>query len=161
MPLVTYKIAKTACDFEQGKQLFSEYANLFCPSLYTLTMENAFKSIVHTALYPKGMLILAHIGVSTSASIAGCIGLRHYDNSTAELIHKYVKNEYKQLCIGQELIKLAVQQAKLLGYEKVYTNILSAMTDIVALYRKLGFQLCKPHNLNSAKEVILMQKIIR
>lgn len=161
MPLVTYKVAQTNYDFEQGKQLFVEYTQSLGGDLSFQNVETEFKTIAQKYHHPDGALILAYVTVADKVQLAGCVAVRRFEQTTAELKRMYIKPMFRGLKIAKGLIKLALQQAKLLGYKKIYLDTLSRMQAAHTLYLQSGFYEIKAYYHNPLDNVIYMEKIIR
>jgi putative acetyltransferase len=111
---VIYKIAGSTPDFEQGKELFREYAKSLGVDLSFQDFEKELKTIDQQYRRPDGGLILAFKGEQP----VGCAGVRKFDGDTAELKRMYVKVEYRGLNIGVELLKRSMKLGQDLGYKK-------------------------------------------
>lgn len=70
---------------------------------------------------------------------AGCIGIKRYDNDTCEMKRMYVKPEFRQLGIGVELCRVAIDTAKDYGYASMLLDTNKEMPAAISIYDKLGF----------------------
>ena len=79
--------------------------------------------------------VIGGVGVAEFTNIAGC----------AELQKLYLSDAAKGKGLSKELVALAEQWAKQVGYKKLYLETHSNLTVAMKLYDKLGFkQLPKP-----------------
>jgi ribosomal protein S18 acetylase RimI-like enzyme len=69
----------------------------------------------------------------------------------------YVKPAFRKLQIGEELMYLAIQEAKNLGYPAVKLDTLASFIPAVNLYKKLGFKEIPPYNYNPFGNVLYME----
>lgn len=86
---------------------------------------------------PSGSLFLLYV----DHEIAGCGGIRHFDNHCAELKRMYIKPEWRGNGFGQQLLDAAIKAAKELGYRSIRLDTLPTMTAAIELYRKNGFDI--------------------
>lgn len=59
----------------------------------------------------------------------------------AELKKMYLSTEARGLGLGDELLKILINEAKKCGYQQLYLETLSTMTAAIALYQKYGFKI--------------------
>ena len=71
--------------------------------------------------------------------MAGCVGMKPLDSEHAELKRLYVRPEYRGKKRGEYLTRRILADAKREGYQYVRLDTLPALTDALALYRRLGF----------------------
>lgn len=161
MPLVTYHVAQTDFDFEQGKQLFIEYTQSLGIDLTFQNVDAEFKAIAKKYYHPEGALILAYVTDANSRQLAGCVAVRRFEQTTAELKRLYIKPTFRGHKIAKGLIKLALEQTKSLGYKKIYLDTLSTMQAAYSLYLQSGFYEIKAYYHNPLDNVIYMEKMIR
>ncbi len=126
-----YKVAETESVFEQGKELFREYAKSLGVDLSFQDFEKELKTIDQQYRQPTGGLILAF----KDEQVVGCVGVRKLDGVTAELKRMYVKVEYRGYHIGVELLRRSMELGKELGYKKMRLDTLKNMTQAQLLYQ--------------------------
>ena len=150
----TYKIANTAAEFEQGKQLFEEYVASLGVDLSFQDFSNELKTIGQQYNQPAGALLLA-----ARENIAiGCAGIRKIDHETAELKRMYVQDAYRGYGIGVQLLERSLQIAVTLGYQKIRLDTLQNMTKAQELYRSFGFYEIPSYRFNPLAGAIYMEK---
>lgn len=59
---------------------------------------------------------------------------------TCELVKMYLAPAARNLGLGRQLIQLCMDQAKQLGYRKMYLETLPELSQAVRVYEKFGFQ---------------------
>lgn len=151
---VTYRIANTNEDFETGKKLFEEYAHFLNVDLSFQNFSKELDTINLQYDKPSGGLVLAFCDDLP----AGCAGIRLLDNDTAELKHMYVKDDYRGLKIGVELLQRSIDLAKTLGYQKLRLDTLANMTKAQQLYKSFGFYGIDAYRYNPLEGTIYMEK---
>ena len=153
---IIYKIAETAHDFEQGKQLFKEYVDSLGVDLSFQDFENELKIIDRQYNKPEGALMLA---VKEGIAI-GCAGIRQLDESTAELKRMYVRDEYRGQQIGLRILKCSLELAKVSGYTRMRLDTLKNMTRAQELYRAFGFYEIPSYRFNPLEGTMYMEKVL-
>jgi putative acetyltransferase len=151
---IIYKIAETNPDFEQGKELFREYAKSLGVDLSFQDFEKELATIDQQYRKPGGGLILSF----KDERPVGCVGIRKLDDDTAELKRMYVKVEYRGYNIGIELLKRSVKLASELGYKRIRLDTLKNMTRAQSLYQSFGFYEIPSYRFNPLEGTIYMEK---
>jgi ribosomal protein S18 acetylase RimI-like enzyme len=77
--------------------------------------------------------------------VAGCVGLRRYDDATCEMKRLYVRPEHRRTGLGRRLVLASMAQACALGYERMRLDTLDRMTEAQRLYRSVGFHPIPPY----------------
>lgn len=90
---------------------------------------------------PMGCLLLARYQTKP----VGCVGLMDLGNGICELRRLFVEPEYRRLGIGKALIEAAIEQAKRIGYKRMWLNTNIRMPEAEKLYRSLGFKDTEPY----------------
>jgi putative acetyltransferase len=151
---ISYKVASASPEFEDGKNLFQQYANSLDIDLSFQDFAKELETIHIQYNKPGGALLLAfeeHIAV-------GCAGVRALDPSTAELKRMFVRTEYRRYKIGQKLLELSLDTAKDLHYSKIRLDTLAGMIQALNLYRAFGFYEIPPYRFNPIKGAVYMEK---
>ena len=151
---INYRIANTNEDFETGKLLFEEYANSLNVDLSFQNFSKELDAVRQQYNEPAGGLLLAFVGDLP----VGCAGIRQLDNDTAELKRMYVKDAYRGLKIGVELLRQSIDLAKALGYKKLRLDTLANMTKAQQLYHSFGFYEIDAYRYNPLAGTIYMEK---
>ena len=138
------------------KNLFQQYADSLSIDLSFQDFTKELKTIDIQYNKPGGSLLLAyneHIAV-------GCAGIRELDTDTAELKRMFVRTEYRRYKIGQKLLELSLDIAKVLNYSKIRLDTLPGMTQAQHLYRTSGFYEIPSYRFNPIKGTVYMEKIL-
>ena len=151
---INYRIANTNEDFETGKLLFEEYANSLNVDLSFQNFSKELDAVRQQYNEPSGGLLLAFVDDLP----VGCAGIRQLDNDTAELKRMYVKDAYRGLKIGVELLRQSIDLAKALGYKKLRLDTLANMTKAQQLYHSFGFYEIDAYRYNPLAGTIYMEK---
>ena len=138
---VLFKTANTNKEFEDGKNLFQQYANSLDLDLGFQDFSNELKLINKQYNKPKGALLLAY---KNNIAI-GCAGIRELNSNTAEL---------KRI----QLLALAIEIAKELNYKSIRLDTLPAMTKAQELYRSFGFYEISSYRFNPVDGTVFMEK---
>ena len=86
---------------------------------------------------PAGRLLLAmHDGQP-----AGCVCLKAHDATTSELKRLYVRPTFRGQKIGQQLVKLLIEEARQARYQRIVLDSHSSMKKAHAIYQEVGFRL--------------------
>ena len=151
---IIYKIAETKSDFEEGKELFREYAKSLGVDLSFQDFEKELKTIDQQYRQPDGGLIVAF----KDEQPVGCAGIRKLDGEITELKRMYVKAEYRGFTIGVGLLKCSMKLAAELGYKKIRLDTLKNMTKAQSLYQSFGFFEIPSYRFNPLEGTIYMEK---
>jgi len=151
---ISYKVASTSLEFEDGKNLFQQYANSLSIDLSFQDFTKELKTIDIQYNKPKGALLLAYKENIT----VGCAGIRELDIDTAELKRMFVRTEYRRYKIGQKLLELSLDIAKVLNYSKIRLDTLPDMASAQNLYRAFGFYEIPSYRFNPIKGTVYMEK---
>jgi putative acetyltransferase len=149
-----YKIAEIESEFEQGKELFREYAESLGVDLSFQDFEKELNTIDQQYHRPTGGLILAF----KDEQVVGCAGVRKLDGVTAELKRMYVKVENRGHHIGVELLRRSIQLGRELGYKKMRLDTLKNMTRAQSLYQSFGFYEIPLYRFNPLEGTVYMEK---
>jgi putative acetyltransferase len=152
--IITYQIATTAEEFENGKMLFREYVTSLNVDLSFQNFETELDTIATQYSQPGGALLLAMDG----GEYAGCSGIRKLDDEIAELKRMYVKPQYRGYQIGAALLQRSIEIAKQLGYKKLRLDTLASMTKAQQLYSIFGFYEIAPYRFNPLPGTMYMEK---
>ncbi len=149
---IQYTFCENDTSYEKAKALFIEYAESLGFDLCFQGFEEELQQLASKYGKPEGALIIAEI----DGQAIGCVGLRKLPDESVELKRLYVKPAFRKLKIGEELMQLAIQEAKHLGYKKLKLDTLDHFTPAITLYQKLGFYKIEPYNYNPFDNVVYM-----
>ena len=117
---------------DQVKALFREYANWLSVDLSFQGFEEELSNLPEPAyVAPEGALFLARV----DGLPAGCVAVRHFENSTCEMKRLFVKDAFKGHGVGRALAARAIKAGgnsvmsnpELLGAG--FTTMLSALNE--------------------------------
>jgi GNAT superfamily N-acetyltransferase len=86
---------------------------------------------------PAGRLLLA----KQDGQPAGCVCLKGHDATTSELKRLYVRPIFRGQKIGQQLVKLLIEEARQARYQRIVLDSHNSMTKAHAIYQEVGFRL--------------------
>jgi GNAT superfamily N-acetyltransferase len=86
---------------------------------------------------PAGRLLLA----MQDGQPAGCVCLKGHDATTSELKRLYVRPTFRGQNIGQQLVKMLVEEARQSGCQRIVLDSHSSMEKAHAIYQEAGFRL--------------------
>jgi len=89
---------------------------------------------------PQGRLLLATVNDQP----AGCVALKFKDETTGELKRMYVRPTFRGQNIGLRLGEKLVEEARTIGYKKVYLDSHGTMKSAHKVYEKVGFKYIAP-----------------
>jgi GNAT superfamily N-acetyltransferase len=151
---LSLKKAETAMDFENGKRLFKQYIQSLD---FALTFQDVDRELAEIAIEynaPTGILLLAY---NDDKAIA-CAGVRKIDSSIAELKRMFVDPGYRGLQLGQQLLQMALDATKQLGYTSIRLDTVPSMRSAIKLYESVGFREIDPYRFNPMPGAIFMEK---
>ena len=85
---------------------------------------------------PQGAALLVR---SATGEAVGVVGVRRFDDTSAELKRMYVAPAARGSGTGRALGAAAVAAARELGYQRLLLDTVDAMAPAIELYRRLGF----------------------
>jgi ribosomal protein S18 acetylase RimI-like enzyme len=152
--MIALKKADTATDFANGKKLFAHYAQALDFDLAFQQFDEELTRMAVDYNSPTGALFLAYDGDRPVA----CTGIRKFDATTAELKRMFVRPEYRGQQLGQQLLQMAIQEAKRLGYQAIKLDTVPNMQAAIHLYRSFGFREIESYRFNPIAGAIYMEK---
>jgi ribosomal protein S18 acetylase RimI-like enzyme len=88
----------------------------------------------------------------------GCVALRRFSSTDAEMKRLYVQPTHQHLGLGRELARQIIDRAHDLGYRRMVLDTLETMHPAQGLYRSLGFVLIEPYYDNPLPGVLYFAK---
>ncbi len=123
------------------RALFSEYADSLEIDLSYQNFSKELSDLPGKYAPPDGRLFVAFVGGQS----AGCIALRRFDETRAEMKRLYVRPAFRGYHLGRLLAERAIAAARNVGYAAVLLDTLSTMNTAKQLYRELGFVEIEPY----------------
>jgi GNAT superfamily N-acetyltransferase len=90
---------------------------------------------------PHGCLLL----VTLADAAAGCGAFRRLDARSCELLHVYVRKEWRGRGIARRVIEQLIETAADAGYEAMRLETATFMTEALKLYTSIGFAERNPY----------------
>ncbi|SEJ57777.1 Acetyltransferase (GNAT) family protein [Dyadobacter sp. SG02] len=149
-------IAERDAHFDDGKELFQEYAASLPIDLAFQGFDEELETVRDQYGPPSGALVLAYAGERA----VGCAGVRSKGEGIAELKRMYVRPEFRGHQLGRLLLERSVSVAKELGYRKLRLDTLASMTGARRLYESFGFEVIPAYYANPHADAIYMEKLL-
>jgi len=148
-----YEIKLAYDRLDEVRTLFKEYHKMLGVDLCFQDFEDELKTLPGKYAQPDGRLYV----ITLENKLAGCIGLRRYDETRCEMKRLFVRPQFRGLRLGQILAEKIIQDAKDIGYKEMVLDTLSSLESAVYMYRKMGFEEVEPYYDNPLKDVIYFE----
>lgn len=145
--------ATSAADLDAVRQLFHEYADSLGVDLNYQGFDQEVRDLPGDYAPPAGTLLLAR----RDQDIVGCVGVRPFDERTAEMKRLYVRPDGRGLGLGRTLAEAAIAFAKDAGFECMRLDTLPQMQRAQELYRTLGFVSIDPYRFSAVPGTVFME----
>lgn len=140
---------------ESIKSLFKAYLTELNEDLCFQSFDSEIDNPLYKYSAPTGALFIAYY----NAIPVGCIALQPLQEpQTCEMKRLYVDPEYRNLKIGNALVKALLQEAQSLGYTTMKLDTLERLQAAIQLYLKFGFETVTAYYDNPLPSVVYMQK---
>lgn len=90
----------------------------------------------------------AFIAYDDEGAAVGCVGIRAFDDETAELKRMFVRPGARGSGLGSALCAAAVAAAAELGYSRIRLDTVAEMEAAISVYEKAGFRPIAPYREN-------------
>lgn len=150
-------IAATPQDFDAFVTLAREYVASLGFALTFQDVEREMAEVAKEYGPPTGRAWIAWAGDEP----AGIVGLRRFDESTAEIKRMYVRPAARGRRIGLLLASAALEGARDLGYRTVVLDSVREMAAAIGIYRSLGFVETEPYRHNPRPDAVFMRLTLR
>ncbi len=87
--------------------------------------------------------------VGPHGAIVGSVGLFPEGSESCELRKMYLLPQARGVGLGRELLESALEQARLLGFQRVILETAKVLKDAIAMYEGYGFEPYRPEHLSS------------
>ena len=135
------EVVKATEHLDDVRALFSEYAASLPIDLAYQNFSAELSGLPGKYAPPDGRLFLARV----DGQCAGCVALRRFDETRAEMKRLYVRPAFRGLRLGRLLAERAIDAAREVGYSDILLDTLSTMNTAKQLYRELGFVEIEPY----------------
>jgi ribosomal protein S18 acetylase RimI-like enzyme len=122
-------------DLDIVRKLFREYADSLGVDLEYQGFEGELQSLPGEYAAPRGTVMIAR----HDDLVLGCVGVRQFDVTTAEMKRLYVRPSGRGGGVGRALAEAAIRFAAQAGYSRMRLDTLPQMARAQELYRSLGF----------------------
>ncbi|VTS01781.1 GNAT family N-acetyltransferase [Tuwongella immobilis] len=143
-----------AVELELVRELLREYAQSLNFSLCFQNFEQELAELPGEYAPPSGGLWLAW----ADGQPIGCVALRRFDDTDAELKRLYVRPIARGRGCGEQLLQHALRAAQLRGYAQIRLDTTPTMQAAIALYRRLGFREIPAYGLNPIPGALYLAK---
>lgn len=152
------KVTTEGPALESIKSLFKAYLTELNEDLCFQSFDSEIDNPLYKYSAPTGALFIAYY----NAIPVGCIALQPLQEpQTCEMKRLYVDPEYRNLKIGDALVKTLLQEAQSLGYTTMKLDTLERLQAAINLYLKFGFETVTAYYDNPLPSVVYMQKKLR
>ncbi len=149
-----YTIPVNEDQLTDAGNLFNEYANSLNISLDFQNFNEELKIIGSMYGSPTGCLLLVY---ENDEAIA-CAAYRKIGDRICELKRMYIKPDFRGLGIGQKLVEILCEKAKLNGYRLMQLDTLDTMLPALKLYRNNGFYDIDAYYHNPNEGVVYLER---
>ena len=132
------------------RTLFREYTDSLGIDLQFQDFESELLKLPGKYALDDGRLYIAYV----DGEVAGCIGLRRFDETRCELKRLYIRPPFRHLGLGKLLSMRIIHDARQIGYHHILLDTLSSMTPAINLYQKLGFEKIPAYYHNPIEEAV-------
>jgi ribosomal protein S18 acetylase RimI-like enzyme len=152
------KVTTEGPALESIKSLFKAYLGELNEDLCFQSFDSEIDNPLYKYSAPTGALFIAYY----NAIPVGCIALQPLQEpQNCEMKRLYVDPEYRNLKIGDALVKTLLQEAQSLGYTTMKLDTLERLQAAINLYLKFGFETVTAYYDNPLPSVVYMQKKLR
>jgi putative acetyltransferase len=156
--------AKTGRDFKLAETLFLEYVDFLKERFYKYVdqqwavghwqyLEQEARTLPGSYASPKGCILLAEYQVA----IAGCVALKELDGGTCQMKRLYVRPQFRNSGVGNNLVKGIIGKGHELGYYCMRLNTNRLLDSALKLYASLGFKEIEPFEQPHTETSVFME----
>lgn len=147
-------VARTSEHYATAVTLFKEYALGLGIDLKFQKFDDELQILSTMYGPPTGELWL----VQVNEKFVGCAALRQLDKHTCELKRMFIQPAFRGLHLGEQLMEVALDTARKLGYTSIKLDSLRRLAPAVKLYLRYGFTEIHPYNFNPEEDVVYFEK---
>ena len=145
-------------EIDQIRAIYREYAGSLPIKLDYQGFDAELAGLPGKYATPRGRLLLA---IETDGKIAGCVGVRPFDERRCEMKRLYLRPAYQGRGSGRLLAQRAVDEARASGYESMLLDTLASMHTAIRLYETLGFVRRTAYYETPVAETVFMELKLR
>ncbi|NBB20949.1 GNAT family N-acetyltransferase [Runella sp. CRIBMP] len=147
-------VARTSEHYSAAVMLFKEYALGLGIDLKFQKFDDELQILSTMYGPPTGELWL----IKANEQFVGCAALRQLDKHTCELKRMFIQPAFRGLHLGEQLMEVAIDTARKLGYTSIKLDSLRRLAPAVKLYLRYGFTEIHPYNFNPEEDVVYFEK---
>lgn len=136
--------ATGAEQLEQIRALFLEYQASLDVDLCFQDFAGELARLPGSYAPPSGRLLLCTVDQVPR----GCVALQALADGDCEMKRLYVRTGQRGLGLGRRLVARVLDEARAIGYRRIYLDTLPSMARAVAMYEALGFKDVAPYRHN-------------
>ncbi|MEO8766209.1 MAG: GNAT family N-acetyltransferase [Ginsengibacter sp.] len=145
----------------ETRNLLSEYGHYMYGDLaFVAGKERFFRELVYfpgpAYLPPSGTFIAAKVG----NEVAGCAGIRKFDENSCEMKRMYIRPVHRGKGIGALLCNYVIAWCRKSAYSRILLDSNKEMEAAVALYHKCGFTDIQPYCINENENPVFMEYVL-
>ena len=148
LPQIRLETPATAQALDTLRDIYREYARGLGVDLCFQQFDEELAALPGDYAAPRGALFLATV----DGQVAGCCALRPIEGTdypdAAEMKRLYVRDAFRGLGLGRQLVEATLDAARQAGYACVLLDTLDDMEAARALYEDLGFEDIPPYYHN-------------
>lgn len=153
--LTIHHINKESEEMDLVRDLFRQYSDGLNENLCFQSFDDELQNPLKKYGEPSGCILLAY----WNNQAAGCIALQPLKvEGVCEMKRLYVRAEYRNQGIADDLIKVLLKEAAEKGYRKMVLDTLERLQPAMRLYRKYGFVNTSAYYENPLRGVVYMEK---
>jgi GNAT superfamily N-acetyltransferase len=148
--------AASGAEIDAVRHLFREYAGGLGVDLCFQGFETELRELPGDYAPPGGVLLVCGSG----ETLAGCVGVRRWDDGAAEMKRLYVNDAFRGRGYGACLAERAIEWARSAGYRRVLLDTLPSMVAAQRLYGRLGFRDVTAYRFNPVAGVRYLELLL-
>jgi putative acetyltransferase len=137
-------VATSAEQIAQARALFLEYQASLDVDLCFQGFAEELAGLPGSYAPPSGRLLLCTVDQVPH----GCVALRAITAEDCEMKRLYVRPGQRGLGLGRRLVARVLDEARAIGYRRIYLDTLPSMARAAAMYEALGFKDVPPYRHN-------------
>jgi len=141
---------------EDVRILFKEYVESLKLDLSFQAFDDELQNLPGLYAQPLGRLYVVYV----DGVLAGCAGMRPFDQQRAEMKRLYVREAFRHQGVAHALTLRLCEDAKQCGYQSMILDTLEPMISAVKFYEKEGFKRIQAYYDNPLDEVVYFEKVL-